>query len=678
MAFYYKLTDHQLFYSDVAEDETWIEDTTSDGPNFHNIDADMIAVEPFKNGLAISVSLWNGFRNMASLRSVDLSGIVFSAGTRNRIFYNCPVLQFVRLPQITTMDDGGDNFGWVNCGSADLTLTLTGDCTNTSSLNSLLKNSKWGHIDMSGITWPHDHNLSLWALVQNNTNLKEFIIDDPELRISNTGHAFGGCTSLETIHLPHMSGRTDYTFQNCHKLRTLIIDLMGNIGSSSYHNCSSGAGETGATLKVYSDWTTTTNLQALFEGNDYSVIDLTGITYGEGAVGKNIWHLFQNSSELTTIYANEDIPGNNSSSKQTFSSCPNLVGGNGTVWDSNNTGGAMAVIDLPDRPGYFSAKNITEVEIATGEATYTKVTTDTTDVITIVPDTGYIFTNAMLYQPNGQLYGTYTSSPITVRREVQGIWVLKVYLQVEYNPYNLIPSSDTGGGEGTFDFTSDDINTDTYSDTMQTTNGGLVTVFTPTDQDLDFIKSWLFSVAESPGDIIPLLEGLANKLGNAVGIVHMPDEYIINFYELPIAIPSSDKSSKDFKLGFLSLGRNIAYTNKTLYTVDMGSIEIEELYGNSLDYRAVVQIYLPYIGYKQLDARGVMGKTLNLKYNIDIFTGNCVAQIYVDGNILYQFNGNMAYQLPIGHTNISNQALSAIGNAVGMMSGGTGNFGGAE
>jgi hypothetical protein len=62
-------------------------------------------------------------------------------------------------------------------------------------------------------------------------------------------------------------------------------------------------------------------------------------------------------SALTTIYVDSDwtLPGSFTSKSSTFYSDKNLVGGNGTAFDSSKTSAEYAVIDTDDTPGYLTA-----------------------------------------------------------------------------------------------------------------------------------------------------------------------------------------------------------------------------------------------------------------------------------------------------------------------------------
>ena len=99
----------------------------------------------------------------------------------------------------------------------------------------------------------------------------------------------------------------------------------------------------------------------------------------------------------------------------------------------------------------------------------------------------------------------------------------------------------------------------------------------------------------------------------------------------------------------------------------MGTINLDEdgrifTYDNALDYSpfSKLGIYLPFIGYQDLDIDECRGSTINLKYRVDILSGACVALIKVNGNTIYQFTGNCLTQIPITNENIQSLISDAV------------------
>lgn len=71
----------------------------------------------------------------------------------------------------------------------------------------------------------------------------------------------------------------------------------------------------------------------------------------------DLFYCFSGCSSLTTIYADSTwaLPSSGISGSQCFYSCNSLVGGNGTVWSSSNTGYTYMRIDRAGQAGYLTA-----------------------------------------------------------------------------------------------------------------------------------------------------------------------------------------------------------------------------------------------------------------------------------------------------------------------------------
>lgn len=102
-----------------------------------------------------------------------------------------------------------------------------------------------------------------------------------------------------------------------------------------------------------------------FETLDISNFDTSKVT--------NMWQMFSFSRNLKTIIIGDGFTTSNviigeDTSVGLFEDCTNLVGGKGTVYDSNHIDVDYAVIDSPTNPGYFTSnkivKSISDAEVA--------------------------------------------------------------------------------------------------------------------------------------------------------------------------------------------------------------------------------------------------------------------------------------------------------------------------
>ena len=154
-----------------------------------------------------------------------------------------------------------------------------------------------------------------------------------------------------------------------------------------------------------------------------------------------------------------------------------------------------------------------------------------------------------------------------------------------------------------------------------------------------------------------------------------PIENIVSCKSIPI---NTNGTNQEIVLGNVSTGVNGEKINNNFAKQTIGSILINEHYHNFLDYTPYTNVilYLPYIGFKELDTTLVMNKTIQVIYTVDSITGGCLAQVYVNNVRLYEFTGNVGIDIPITASNRAQveagyiqagvgAAMSAVGGNVG-------------
>ena len=156
-----------------------------------------------------------------------------------------------------------------------------------------------------------------------------------------------------------------------------------------------------------------------------------------------------------------------------------------------------------------------------------------------------------------------------------------------------------------------------------------------------------------------------------------PIENIISCKSIPI---NADGVNQEIVLGNVATGVNGEKISNNFAKQTIGSILINEHYHNFLDYTPYTNVilYLPYIGFKELDTTLVMNKTLQVIYTVDAITGGCLAQVYVNNVRLYEFTGNVGIDIPITASNRAQVESGYIQAGVGAtMSAVGGNVGSA-
>lgn len=292
----------------------------------------------------------------------------------------------------------------------------------------------------------------------------------------------------------------------------------------------------------------------------------------------------------------------------------------------NITGSSNGVSVSTVDPGYLTT--ITNKDITSGRKYYNPV-------ICLLENNNEII---------GVIWGSRESS--TPNSAISGVSVnftdsknLRTFFSVAkiYNDSNELGGTSTENtfGNGNFDRTSDEIEAPALP-TLTATECGFVTLYSPGLNTLLQFCNYLWSdnlwiaVQKWFADPSQIMVGL--------GIVPVQVETNGTFYhkvgtvEFPVPMPLVKSQYQEF---------------------DCGSLEVKHFWGSALDYAPYtqIQIYLPYIGVRELNTDEIMGKTLSVKYHIDLYGGGVVAFVLVNNSVRYQYSGNCMQQIPISSAN---------------------------
>lgn len=679
-----KITGTVLQYSDQDEDGLFTPYLGNMGVN--EVGSTITEIEPYKTGLSILRSSFaDMFSGLTNLTRLDLSGFITpTTGTvsLNNMCYNCSALTDITYPQMAGATVSGAAFN--RAGTEGITLKITGDFTALSDLsylfasingNSIATSSGrygcyYSHIDITDCEFDVggacDHILAGWQ------NLTEIVF--PELsNVTSLSYALVDCHKLITADMHQITTTTGtfYTFGlffGCYLMNYWMLpkakwDHLYVFSGNSYGTFGD-AGGPGIVLKVSGSLADVTNLAGLFTGengsarnqkNMYGEIDLSAVSFGTVT---GLRYTFAGCPNLRTIYAKQNIYQGTGDTTGTFQNCSaSLKGQAGTVWNSSAVTGDYAVLD-GETPGYLTYRAQTDytnvIFQPEGSGTAIVVSTGDEDEITINLAENYVMIGAMLYDQSGRFIAKYTTTTITVRRTDPGVWTLYVNcVKSGVSPYpGDEPLPDQGYDGGT-------IESDTIDKSVSLPyTGSLITVFIPSDAELKELCDILFA---GTGDLWDAITSFT------AGVVRVNfTDFILTCHVLPVSLTKTGDVS-NIKFGWfpvvLSQGIGLVslpYINYTHTVVDCGSLTLPRYWNNALDYQSRVEIYLPFIGYKALDCVDVMDRTLHVVYDIDILSGDCVASIYVDDSIHYQFTGNCAYNLPVSANNYSDMIQQGL------------------
>lgn len=231
-----------------------------------------------------------------------------------------------------------------------------------------------------------------------------------------------------------------------------------------------------------------------------------------------------------------------------------------------------------------------------------------------------------------------------------------------YNPYSPGEYSGPGGGiDSNFSEESDLIPIgDLPDETVSAVGSGFSTIFTPSKSQLRHLQSIMWG-----SDIVGFFQNMVENIG----------EMFVSLGVVPFTVPAGATVSVKW-FGIIDTAVSLTLASTQWVRFDMGTISVssddERIFttDSALDYTpyAKLGIYLPFIGFQDLDIDECRKAPLHLYYDIDIMSGACVAKIEVAGRVLYQFSGNCLSQIPLSSqdaqtlfTNAVNVGLAAAG-----------------
>lgn len=174
-----------------------------------------------------------------------------------------------------------------------------------------------------------------------------------------------------------------------------------------------------------------------------------------------------------------------------------------------------------------------------------------------------------------------------------------------------------------------------------------------------------------------------NFTSNILKNYDSPFENIISLNILPFAITGT---STIIMIGNYQTAISGEMITSQYVDLDGGSVTLPMEFGNQFDYQPATscQIYIPFIGYRDIDMDDLAGGMITLKYRVDLLTGNLLAMLqvwqetrYNHKAVEYFYSGNCATSIPINGANYNNIYASMMqGITAGATSLMAGNVGG--
>ena len=188
---------------------------------------------------------------------------------------------------------------------------------------------------------------------------------------------------------------------------------------------------------------------------------------------------------------------------------------------------------------------------------------------------------------------------------------------------------------------------------------GMWHVYNPSSSEVSALGAWLWS---------------ANIVDQIIRLFQNPLEAVIGLHAI-FGEPHVS-SSASIVVGNLTSTVSSRVVSSQYTQVDCGSVWLTEYFGNVFDYAPYtsVSLFLPFIGIVDLDVGDVMRAEIGVVYNIDVYTGACIAQVSVTrdgvGGVVYQYPGKCSVEYPISGASYSRMLQGVLGAAVSAVGSG--------
>jgi len=243
--------------------------------------------------------------------------------------------------------------------------------------------------------------------------------------------------------------------------------------------------------------------------------------------------------------------------------------------------------------------------------------------------------------------------------QLQGSGAGRDVVQVITDPDD--PSEEPGGDVQVLTPTVPNTGTGVTPETAlpETAVQGMWHVYNPSSAEVSAFGAWLWST---------------NVIDQIIRLFQNPLEAVIGLHAI-FGEPHVT-SSASIVVGNLTSSVSSRVVDKQYSQLDCGSIWLTEYFGNVFDYAPYtsVSLFLPFIGIVDLDVGDVMRAEIGVVYNIDVYTGACIAQVSVTrdgvGGVVYQYPGKCSVEYPISGASYSRMLQGVLGAAVSAIGSG--------
>lgn len=215
----------------------------------------------------------------------------------------------------------------------------------------------------------------------------------------------------------------------------------------------------------------------------------------------------------------------------------------------------------------------------------------------------------------------------------------------------IAPTGGTGGGGGYFSRPDEVVGVPSLP-SVSVCDTGFVSLFNVSTGELQALANYMWD---------------NNFFNSIVKNFSSPMENIIGLNLIPFN-PSG--SPANIKIGNVDTGIASSKLSTSFYHVSCGQKNVQEYYRSFADYAPYtpsISCFLPFIGIVSLSPDDCMNGSIKIDYNIDVFSGSCVAFISCNTNgvwhVLQQHQGTITSSFPLSGQNYMSVYTGLLGAA---------------
>ena len=160
-----------------------------------------------------------------------------------------------------------------------------------------------------------------------------------------------------------------------------------------------------------------------------------------------------------------------------------------------------------------------------------------------------------------------------------------------------------------------------------------VRIYMPTSEQLNTINGMLYIQKDSS-----TTEKSYDSLDSYISRVAM------------VYVPVNSTGNVTMKIGPYDTGLSVQHTLSSLIFVASDELVISSENISDFEPYTTAKIYLPFIGFHDIDLNSLIDKTISLKYYANLYTLDCICYLEVNGIKIKSFSGRCGYFFPYAYS----------------------------